>query len=207
MSKSSVFIRAIAIVILVASGMVSASAQAPKPTQAPKPQPPPATASTPVPAGYVIGPEDVLAVFFWREPDMSGDVAVRPDGRITLPLIGEMVATGQTPELLRDQIQKAAAKYLTEANVTVVVKTINSRKVYILGQVAKPEAYPLIGPRTVMQLIAQAGGLMEYAKAEEITVMRQEKTGQRVFKFNYKDVSKGKKPDLDLQPGDRVVVP
>jgi polysaccharide export outer membrane protein len=120
-----------------------------------------------------------------------------------------MEAAGLTPEALRDRLQKAATKYLTDPNVTVVVKTINSRKVFITGQVAKPESYPLIGPRTVMQLLATAGGLTEFADAEHITIVRQEQGRTRVFKFNYKDVAKGKKLEQNIQllPGDTVVVP
>lgn len=209
MSKTSTFALFVAVVVLVSTSTASVFAQAQKPGQAPKPGSAPAPAAVAVPPGFVIGPEDVLGVVFWRETDMSGDVAVRPDGRITLPLLGEIVAAGQTPEALQNQIQKAASKFLTEPNVAVVVKTINSRKVFITGQVARPEAYPLIGPRTVMQLIALAGGLTEYADGDNIRVVRQESTGSRAFKFNYNEVSKGKKLEQNilLQPGDTVVVP
>src|SRR5262249_28229672 len=151
-----------------------------------------ATASVQVPANYVIGAEDVLGVLFWREQEMSGDVIVRPDGKITLPLVGDMSAAGQTPEALRDAIVKAAGKYLEDLNVTVVVRQINSRKVFITGQVTTPAAYPLVGPRTVMQLIAMAGGLTEYADKGGITIVRVEDMKTRTIKFNYDDVSKGK---------------
>jgi len=166
-----------------------------------------AAAVVPVPNDFVIGPEDVLGVLFWREADISGDVTVRPDGIITVPLLGEIKAAGVRPDALRAQIQEAASKYLTDANVAVVVRQINSRKVFITGMVSTPGAYPLTGPRTVMQLIALAGGLAEYADAENITIMRQGQ--QKSFKFNYKDVAKGKKleQNIALQPGDTVVVP
>jgi polysaccharide export outer membrane protein len=162
-----------------------------------------------VPDDYVIGAEDVLGVLFWREAELSGDVTVRPDGMITLPLIGDMSATGLKPEALADQVQEAASRLLTEPNVTVVVREINSRKVFITGEVGKPGAYPLTGPRTVMQLIALAGGVNEYADASNITVMRMVGTQQRSYKFNYKDVAKGKglQQNILLQPGDTVVVP
>src|SRR5690348_9240350 len=104
-----------------------------------------------VPSDYVIGPEDVLGVLFWREPDLSGDVTVRPDGKITLSLIGDVVATGLKPEALRDQLKEAGSRFLADANVTVVVRQINSRKVFITGQVGMPGAFPLGGPRTVLQ--------------------------------------------------------
>jgi polysaccharide export outer membrane protein len=162
-----------------------------------------------VPPAYVIGAEDVLGVLVWREPEMSGDVTVRPDGIITLPLIGELVAAGLQPGALRDQIQSAAARYLTDAKVMVVVRQVHSRKVFITGEVATPGAYPLAGPRNVMQLIALAGGLTEFADANNITIMRTENGRQRSFKFHYKDVARGKAlaENLLLQPGDTVVVP
>lgn len=163
-----------------------------------------------VPSDYVIGAEDVLGVVFWREADISGDVVVRPDGVISLPLLGEMKAAGMKPEALREQIRVASGKFLTEPNVTIVVKQINSRKVFITGNVMMPDSYPLTGPRTVLQLISLAGGLTEYANSENISIIRQEAGGQtRSLKFNYKDVSKGKKLEQNvvLQPGDTVVVP
>jgi polysaccharide biosynthesis/export protein len=162
-----------------------------------------------VPMDYVIGAEDVLGIMFWREQEMSGDVTVRPDGKVTLPLLGDIQAAGTRPDALRDQITQAAGKYLTDVNVTVVVRQINSRKVFITGQVTTPGAYPLTGPRTVMQLIALAGGLTEYADGESISIMRQEQGKTRSMKFNYRDVSKGKKLEQNvmLLPGDTVVVP
>jgi polysaccharide export outer membrane protein len=168
-----------------------------------------AASAAAVPSDYVIGAEDVLGVLFWREAEMSGDVAVRPDGMITLPLVGDIKAAGLRPDALRDTIQQAAGKYLTDPNVTVVVRQLNSRKVFITGQVQTPGAHPLTGPRTVMQLIALAGGLNEYADSEHITIMREEGGKTRSFKFNYKDVSKGKKleQNIQLKPGDTVVVP
>lgn len=195
--------------------LLSSATQVPAQSSAPA-QPAPAAPSTTakppnpgpsvaVASDFVIGPEDVLGVLFWRETDMSGDVTVRPDGRITLPLLGDLQAEGMRPDALRDEIQQAATKYLTDPNVTVVVRTINSRKVFITGLVTNPGTFPLTGPRTVMQLISLAGGLQEYAKSEEIQVLR----GAKAFRFNYKEVSKGKKlqQNILLQPGDTVVVP
>jgi polysaccharide export outer membrane protein len=158
---------------------------------------------------YVIGPEDVLGVVFWRDTEMTGDVTVRPDGRITLPLIGELRAAGLTSEQLKTQIQTAATKYLTDANVQVIVRQINSRKVYVTGMVTTPGSYPLTGPRTVMQAIALAGGVTEFADSENISILRTENGKTVSFKFNYKDVSKGRKleQNLLLQPGDTIVVP
>jgi polysaccharide export outer membrane protein len=162
-----------------------------------------------LPSDYVIGAEDVLGILFWREQEMSGDATVRPDGMITLPLVGDVRAAGYRPDELKSILQKATAKYLTEPNVTVIVRTINSRKVFITGEVTKPGAYQLSGPQTVMQLIAMAGGLTEYADANAITVMRTENGRQRSFPFRYKDVAKGKAlaQNIQLLPGDTVVVP
>ena len=184
----------------------TAPAGAPPAANAKPAGPPPIVGPSVSPSpDYVVGPEDVLGILFWREMEISGDVTVRPDGRITLPLIGDVRAEGMRPDALREQIQTAAAKYLTDPNVTVVVRTINSRKVFITGLVSMPGTFPLTGPRTVMQLISLAGGLAEYAKSEEIQVLR----GAKAFKFNYKEVSKGKRLEQNilLQPGDTVVVP
>jgi polysaccharide biosynthesis/export protein len=171
------------------------------PATAPATQPPaPAT-----PADYRIGTEDVLGILFWREMEMSGDVTVRPDGMITLPLLGDVRAVGLTTDQLKDILQKSASKILTDANVTVVVRQINSRKVYVTGQVGMSGAYPLIGPRNVVQAIAMAGGLSEYAKGDKILIIR----GSQTFKFNYKEVIEGRKLEQNilLQPGDQIVVP
>ena len=166
--------------------------------------------NTAVPKGFVIGPEDVLAVHFWRDQEMSGDVTVRPDGMIPLPLVGDVRAAGLSPEVLKDEIEKAASRLITEPSVTVAVKEINSRKVFITGEVGKPGPYPLSGPRTVMQLIAVAGGLLEYADKDNIVVLRTTVDGQqKSYKFRYSDVSRGKglEQNIELQPGDTVVVP
>jgi polysaccharide export outer membrane protein len=134
---------------------------------------------------------------------------VRPDGRISLPLLNEVQAAGQTPEELRVYLEKAAAKFVAEPNATVVVKTINSRKVYITGNVLKPGTYPLAGDMTVLQLIAVAGGLQEYADSKKIVVMRREDGRDRHFSFNYKDVTRQKnlQQNIALKPGDTVIVP
>jgi polysaccharide biosynthesis/export protein len=162
-----------------------------------------------VPVGYVIGPEDVLTVVFWRDKDMSAEVSVRPDGKITLPLINEIEAANLTPDQLREKVTQAAAKFIEEPNVTVVVKAINSRKAYITGNVARAGAYPLIAPTTVMQLIAMAGGLHEFADSKNIIITRLENGKQVAFRFNYKDFLKRKnlKQNIELRPGDTVVVP
>jgi polysaccharide export outer membrane protein len=168
-----------------------------------------ATAAVPLPAGYVIGPDDVLSIVFWRDESMSAEVRVRPDGMISLPLLNEVRAAGYTPEQLREFVTTAAAKYVEEPHATVVVKEINSRKVFVTGNVEKPGTYPLTTPMTVLQLIATAGGLKEYADADSIVIIRNEEGRQQYHKFNYKDVVKQKhvEQNILLKPGDTVVVP
>ena len=192
-------------------GAVLASASAPSAQIGEKP----AAAAAGVPTGlvlpvdYAIGPEDVLGILFWREQDMSGEVTVRPDGMITLPLLGDVKAAGFRPDQLKIELEKIATKYITEPNVTVAVRQINSRKVFITGEVKTPGAYPLTAPRTVMQLIAIAGGLTEYADGNAITVMRMENGRQKSYRFHYNDVAHGKAlaQNIVLVPGDTVVVP
>jgi polysaccharide export outer membrane protein len=162
-----------------------------------------------VPSDYSIGPEDVLGINFWKDAEMTGDVTVRPDGRITLPLLGDIQAAGATPTELAGRIMQEAKKLIADPTVTVIVRTINSRKVYITGQVTNPGAYPLTGPRTVMQLIALAGGLTEYADKKNITITRTEQGKPVALKLNYNDVARGKNlsQNIVLKPGDTVVVP
>jgi polysaccharide biosynthesis/export protein len=164
---------------------------------------------TNVPADYLIGPDDVLQVVFWQEKDLSAEVVVRPDGRISLPLINEVQAAGSTPAQLRTTIMQAAARFVTDPSLTIFVKTINSRKVYVMGQVTKPGFYPLNDSMTVLQMLATAGGLAEYAKGSKITVMRTEQNQTKSFKFNYNEITEGKnlQQNIILRPGDTIVVP
>lgn len=161
------------------------------------------------PPGYVIGPEDVLSIVFWREKNLSSEVIVRPDGRISLPLLNDVTAAGLTADELREKVMTEANKFVEDATATVVVKQINSRKVFITGNVNKPGLYPLTGPLNVLQLIAIAGGLLEFADGEEIRVMRIEDGNPVAKPFNYKSVSEGKnlRQNIELKPGDTVVVP
>ena len=162
------------------------------------------------PPDYVIGADDVLSIVFWREEDLSGDVVVRPDGRISMPVLNEVVAMGLTPEQLRQSLMKTASRYMEDPNITVVVKEIKSRRVFIMGQVAKAGPYPLVAPMTVVQLIALAGGLQEFAKDKDIVILRQEAGGgQSSIRFNYRDVMNRKnlRQNIELKPGDTIIVP
>ena len=161
------------------------------------------------PPGFVIGPDDSLSIVYWREKDMSAEVVVRPDGMISLPLLNDIAAAGLTPEQLRASISKSAAKFVEEPTVSVVVKAINSRKVFITGQVAKPGNYPIAAPTTVLQLIATAGGVAEYSDKKKISIIRKDNGKDVSFRFNYEDVMKGKNlsQNIELKPGDTVIVP
>ena len=167
---------------------------------------PPAPA---LPPGYVIGADDVLSIVYWREKDMSAEVTVRPDGKVALPLLNDLQAAGLTPDDFRDRVVAAARKYIEEPNPTIMVKTINSRRVFITGQVEKPGPYPLNNSATVLQLISMAGGLKEFAKGKNISVLRIEDGRQVVHQFNYQDAlnRKNLEQNIDLLPGDTVLVP
>ena len=189
---------------MIFSGAAFAQATGSAPPAAKK-----ADAGVEVPPEYVIGPEDVLGINFWREAEMTGDVTVRPDGRVTLPLLGEVNAAGLTPDALKQRITEAANKLFEDPSVTVTVRQINSRKVYITGNVTTPGSHPLTGERTVLQVIALAGGLTEFADRKNISIVRTDGGKQQIFKLNYNDVSRGKRleQNIVLKPGDTIVVP
>jgi polysaccharide export outer membrane protein len=166
-----------------------------------------ATATVKPPAGYLIGIEDVLTVDVWREKDLSAEaVIVGPDGTVSLPVVNQVVVAGLTLEAAASRIKEAFVKAdVKDPTVSVGPKAINSRKVFITGSIAKSAYYPLIGPMTVVQLIATAGGTTEYADEKNIKITR----GQQQFSFNFKDFKKGKGLDknIELKPGDTVTVP
>jgi polysaccharide biosynthesis/export protein len=200
---------AIAGLLLLRAGFpvgASADQELPAMTVARPRTPDPSGAS--LPTGYRIGPEDVLTVFFWREKDWGADVVVRPDGKISLPVLNDIQAAGLTPEELASHVEKAAAKYINGADATVIVKEIHSRKVFVVGEVGKPGSFPLANQMTVLQALAEAGGLLETAKRSGIVILREENGQRQRFTFNYKDVLNGKKPEqnIKLQPGDTILV-
>jgi len=159
---------------------------------------------------YVIGANDVLAINVWKEPDISRSVPVRSDGKISLPLVGELQASGETPRQLEQEIAKRLQSYISEPEVTVIVTDSKSQKVNIMGMVTRPGAYLLTSSTTVLDAIAMAGGFKDFAKQKSIYVLRQAPEGtQQRIPFNYKDVIKGKNAEqnIRLQAGDTVVVP
>lgn len=159
---------------------------------------------------FVIGNDDVLAVNVWKEPDVSRSIPVRSDGKISLPLVGEVQATGRTPLKLEQEIAARLKNYIAEPEVTVIVQQINSQKFNILGMVNRPGSYPISNSATVLDAIALAGGFRDFAKQKAIYVLRQNPDGtQARLAFNYKEVVKGKNPtqNIKLQPRDTIVVP
>ena len=158
---------------------------------------------------YVIGPEDLLTIDVWKEKELSGPVPVRPDGKISLPLLNDVQAAGLTPMELMSSLTEKLKKYVSDPTVTVTVTTINSRKVYILGEVTRPGAFPLVPDMTVLQAITSAGGPTPYAKKSGIYVLRNQNGTQTKLPFNYKQVVRGGSPEQNifLKSGDTVVVP
>jgi polysaccharide export outer membrane protein len=162
-----------------------------------------------MPPEYTIGADDVLSVVFWRDKELTSDVTVRPDGKISLPLLNDVHASGLTPAQLKDRIVEESKKYVEDPNVTVVVKDIKSRKVFITGEVRKPGPYSMTATTTVLQMISIAGGLADFAKPEKISIVRTENGKPLSFRFNYKEVLNGKKlaQNIELKPGDTIIVP
>jgi polysaccharide export outer membrane protein len=159
---------------------------------------------------FVIGNDDVLAINVWKEPDVSRSVPVRSDGKISLPLVGEVQAAGETPLKLEQDIAGRLKNFIEEPEVTVIVQQINSQKFNILGYVNKPGSYLLTNSATVLDAIALAGGFRDFAKQKSIYVLRQNPDGsQKRIPFNYKEVVKGQNPaqNVKLQPRDTIVVP
>ena len=197
---------------LAASGLFAE--QTPPPGQEQKPpttaeEKPEITATSPGaavdPKSYRIGAEDVILIRVWREPDLSGLVAVRPDGKINLLLIGEIDAVDTTPVELEARISKAYEKVLKNPIVSLQVQKVESKRYLLSGEVNRAGAFPLVRPMTVLEAITIAGGIREFGNGKKIIIMR----GNERLKFNFNEVIKGKKPEQNilLQPGDHIVVP
>jgi polysaccharide biosynthesis/export protein len=160
-------------------------------------------------ANYTIGAQDVLDISVWKEPEVSRVVPVRPDGKISLPLLNDVQAAGLTPGALAAQITESLKKYVTNPQVTVIITTINSQRVYLLGEVTRPGAFPMIPGMTVLQAVSSGGGFTQFARTKNIYVLRMENGKQVKYPFNYKEVISGKKPEQDilLKAGDTIVIP
>ncbi|MGD0445055.1 MAG: polysaccharide biosynthesis/export family protein [Edaphobacter sp.] len=172
-------------------------------------QPPAPSGNKSGDSSFVIGNDDVLEINVWKEPDFSSkSIQVRSDGKISLPLVGEVQAAGLTPVQLEQDLTTKLRNYITKPEVTVMVEQINSKKFNILGQVAKPGSYSLALAPTVVDAIAIAGGPRDFAKQKSIYVLRQSPGGvQNRIAFNYKDFLKGKTQNVKLEPRDTIVVP
>jgi polysaccharide export outer membrane protein len=159
---------------------------------------------------YVIGPQDLLAIDVWHEPEFSQSVPVRPDGKISLPLIGDMEVSGLTPRALQARLAKELDAYIHKPQVTVIVREVNSRKFYIIGQIERPGTYTLSAHMTVLDALATAGGFRDFAKVQQIYLLRLRPDGSRNrLHFDYKAAVNGKASyrDIELQTGDTLVVP
>lgn len=180
----------------------------PSKNEAPKPLTGAAAESTSAgvdPHNYVIGGEDVLYIRVWREMDFTGSYIVRPDGKITIPLVGELQAGGLTPEKLGVQLKQALAEFITTPDVSVTVSQVNSKKFFITGSVGRPGQFPLILPTRVFDALSNAGGFQAFANKKKIVIVR----GAERIHFNYLDVLKGKDPETNifLENGDTIIVP
>lgn len=158
-------------------------------------------------ASYKIGPQDVLRIDVWKETEISRAVPVRPDGKISLPLLNDVQASGLTAMELANVITEGLKKFINSPQVTVTVTEINSRRIYVTGEVTKPGAYALLPNMTALQALTSAGGFTQFSNPKKIYVLRNESGKQVKHPFNYKAVLDGKQEDFPLQPGDTIVVP
>jgi polysaccharide biosynthesis/export protein len=203
-------------VILLSQGLLAAGALAQNeaPVNDPKPvnkvNKPSESVPVPqeLPSDYVIGADDQLRISVWNEPNLSEMVPVRPDGKISMPLLNDIPAAGLTPLQLKDSITEKLKKYISDPRVTVVVAAMNSRRIFVTGEVTRSGPMPLLPHMTVLQALAQAG-FTQFANLKAIYLLRTENGMQRKISFNYKEVVKGNHPEqnIPLKPGDTVVVP
>ncbi len=170
------------------------------------------TGNGPAPATtteYTIGPQDTLQIDVWKEPEITRTIPVRPDGKISLPLLNDVQAAGLTAMQLAGVIREGLTKYLTNPQVTVTVTMINSRRVFLTGEVSRTGALPLLPNMTVLQALSASGGFTPFARMKDIYILRYENGRQTKYPFHYKDVIKGKRTEENilLQPNDVIVVP
>lgn len=182
-----------------------------RPEQAKNPPVPAVAAQTATPTApeYVIGPADVLAVNVWKDAEISRSVTVRPDGKISLPLVGEIGVSGLTAVAVRDLVTAKLKPFITDPHVTVIVEQVKSRTYSVLGKVSKPGSYVLDKPTTVLDAIAIAGGFLDFAKINKIYIMRRMGSSSMALNFDYREVIRGRKleQNVDLANGDTIVVP
>lgn len=192
---------------LLGTGVRAQNSEAPKAEGATSEKP--AAAQPPdVSPDYVIGADDTLHISVWKEPDLSEILPVRPDGKISMPLLNDITAAGLTPLQLKDSITERLKKFIADPHVTVVVTAMNSRRVFVTGEVTHPGPMRLLPNMTILQALSQAG-FTQFAKVKAIYLLRTENGKQEKLPFNYRDVVKGKRPEQNiiLKPDDTVVVP
>ena len=196
---------AVATVVLM-SGMALAQSAPAQPAESIAPASP--TSSGPGGSVYVIGPADVLHIAVWKEADLTATVPVRPDGKISLPLLNDVQASGLTPEQLADSLTEKLKKYVSDPRVTVVVAAINSKRIYLVGEVTRSGATPMLPNMTVLQALSSAG-INQFAKTKGIYVLRTVNGKQQKLPVNYRKLVKGQQMEQNyaLQPGDTIVVP
>lgn len=158
---------------------------------------------------YVLGAEDVVEILVWRNEALSRTVSIRPDGKISLPIIGDLQAAGLTPSQLRDSIKERLQEYKETPEVSVIIKEVNSLAVFIMGEVARPGKFQLRSKTTLLQVISLAGGFTQYADHENIVLLRREGAGETRIRIRYKDIVSGRNPDGNvlLHQGDTILVP
>jgi polysaccharide biosynthesis/export protein len=197
----------VALVLLLAATVSSAAGQA---TKSPSPSSvAPQVQSQPASPGYVIAPGDMLEIQVWKEPEISKTVPVRPDGKISVPLLNDVQAAGLTAPALTTDLTEKLKKFISDPQVTVIVTQVNSERIYITGEVNRGGAFPLVSGMTVLQALASAGGFTSFANPKKVYVLRQENGKPVKYPFNYKEVINGKNPEenIVLKAGDTIVVP
>jgi polysaccharide export outer membrane protein len=200
------------VAILILTCAARAQQNAPAPAQTPakgNATASPATKPATDDPNYTIGPQDVLDISVWKEAELTRSVPVRPDGKISMPLLNDVQAAGLTPMQLTLRITADLKKFIADPQVTVVVAQINSQRIYILGEVNRAGAFPLLPGMTVLEALSSGGGFTMFANTKKIYVLRKVNGEQQKYPFNYKDVVHGKSPEsnITLKAGDTIVVP
>lgn len=171
------------------------------------PPPPASSKSAQTSPDYRLTTGDKLRVEVYKDPQLSQNLQIRPDGKITLPLLGDIPAAGKTPTELRDNITSALREYITNPVVTVIVVEATPSTIYVMGEVGRPGPQPMSGPISILQALAMAGGFKDFAHTKDITILRRSSTGLRRLRFNYNDAIKSESAPMMLEPGDTVIVP
>lgn len=197
-----------ALVLLAATTASNAAGQAAKAPPSPS-SVAPQVQSPPAGPGYVIQPGDMLEIQVWKEPEISKTVPVRPDGKISVPLLNDVQAAGLTAPVLTTDLTEKLKKFISDPQVTVIVSQVNSERIYITGEVNRGGAFPLVSGMTVLQALASAGGFTSFANPKKVYVLRQENGKPVKYPFNYKEVINGKNAEenIALKAGDTIVVP